>query len=178
VSVNYTLATRRRHGSVCLHIYSNTGARKKRKKIQTEERKNDTQQLYMSTIAVLSPVHTVAVKWDSETVAEKCDCTVAEKWDSLTFLRQCGQGFILPRNVTINKGRRPFVLSLHAHTHTNKNRDENEERTNIDNNTNKLCKHEKTCATAYENKQKETTCLWITSAHVRSTLSGEENNGK
>ena len=150
MSVNYTLATRRRHGSVCLHIYSNTGARKKRKKIQTEERKNDTQQLYMSTIAVLSPVHTVAVKWDS-----------------LTFLRQCGQGFILPRNVTINKGRRPFVLSLHAHTHTNKNRDENEERTNIDNNTNKLCKHEKTCATAYENKQKETTCLWVTSAHVR-----------
>jgi len=37
---------------------------------------------------LLSPVHTVAEKWDCHFCA-----TVSLLWDSLTFLRQCGQGF-------------------------------------------------------------------------------------
>ena len=56
---------------------------------------------YMKRIArqksppILSPVHTVAEKWDCLTKVKlsQKSATVAEFGDSLTFLRLCGQGF-------------------------------------------------------------------------------------
>ena len=56
--------------------------------------------ILIHVLAVLSPVHTVAEKWDYRRKRRLSpnSATVAVFCDSLTFLRQCGQGFRTSRH--------------------------------------------------------------------------------